>query len=54
MQAAFMAQNATRNKFANYALSRVVSMLLSPVRYIRTVNPDHTAGAFYLIARKPA
>lgn len=49
-----IAQNLTRNKYLNYALSNIASLIVFPLRWIKTVDESKTAGAFYLICQKNA
>ena len=53
MQAVFIAQGVTHNRYVNFALSKAVSAALYPLRFVRTARECETAGAFYLIARRP-
>lgn len=47
-----IAQNMTTNKYINYGLVKLATVLLFPFRWIRTADESKTAGAFYMIARK--
>lgn len=48
-----MADSLTTNKYANALLAEAARILMFPVRYLKTMRERRTAGAFYLIARKP-
>lgn len=45
-------QNLTSNKYINYGLSKIVMIILSPFKWIKTTNESSTAGAFYIVCRK--
>lgn len=47
-----IAQNLTRNKYLNYGLSMIASIILYLFRWIATADECKTAGAFYLICQK--
>lgn len=53
MLAVAMARGATGSPYVNFAFAGTVGALLYPLRRVRTAREAHTAGAFYLIARKP-
>lgn len=48
-----IAEDATRNRYINFALRNAVKWLLWPLRWIETSAQEKLAGSFYLIARKP-
>ena len=48
-----IAANLTTNRWANFLSRQVVQVLLWPFRHVQSAAPERTAGAFYLIARKP-
>jgi SAM-dependent methyltransferase len=48
-----IAQAATRNRYLNFALGKFATVCLYPFRWIKSARPNHTAGAFYLVAQKP-
>jgi len=54
MQGVYIARTLTSNKYINYGLGKIATILLYPFRWIRTVDENKTAGAFYMIARKTA
>lgn len=47
-----LAESLTGNRYMNYALGRIATLLLYPFRGIRTVNEGKGAGAFYMICQK--
>lgn len=47
-----IAQNMTTNKYINYGLFKLATVVLFPFRWIKTADESKTAGAFYMIARK--
>jgi len=47
-----IAGSMTRNKYINFALAKIATALLWPLRGIKTANQAACAGAFYLIGRK--
>jgi len=49
-----IAHGLTSNRYINFALARIAAVLLYPFRRIRTKRERNTAGAFYMICRKPA
>jgi len=49
-----IAQNLTHNKYLNYGLSKIASIILYPFRWIATTDESNTAGAFYLICQRSA
>lgn len=53
MLAVHIAKDATRSKHVNYGLALAASALFYPFSALTTRRERHTAGAFYLIARKP-
>ena len=48
-----IAQTLTHNKYANFMLKKMATLALFPFTAIRTVDESKTAGAFYMICRKP-
>lgn len=49
-----VAGHLTSNKYVNFVLGEMVRVLLYPIRWVKTNHESRTAGAFYLICRKPA
>ena len=49
-----IAKSLTTNKYMNFFLGKIVTLVLYPFRGIRTVEEDKTAGAFYIICQKIA
>lgn len=47
-----IALNLTRNKYINFALAKLMEIILYPFKYLSTANESQTAGAFYLICQK--
>ena len=54
MQGAHIAATLTNNKYVNFVLLKVATLLLFPLRWIRTADERRTAGGFYLVAQKAA
>lgn len=52
MLGAHIAGSLTANRYMNYFLRSMATVLLYPLRGIRTADESKTAGAFYLIGRK--
>lgn len=53
MLAVEIAQKLTGNRYVDFVLGRTVAFLLYPLKGLRTRDESRTAGAFYLICRKP-
>lgn len=49
-----IARNLTKNKYLNFGLAKLVTLMLFPCRWVKTADESRTAGAFYIICRKPA
>lgn len=49
-----LARNLTPNKYVNFALGKLATGVLYPLRGLRTHREAYSAGAFYLIAQKRA
>lgn len=52
MEAKFIAENMTHNKYLNRALYFLTSAMFFPFLWISTANENITAGAFYFIGQK--
>lgn len=48
-----IAYDLTSNKYVNFALAQIAAALLYPFRRVKTKQENKTAGAFYMICRKP-
>ena len=48
-----IAEELTSNRYMNFMAARIAAVLLFPFRWIRTSDENKTAGAFYLVCRKP-
>ena len=48
-----MADSLTSNKYINHALAEMARVVFFPIRYLKTLREQKTAGAFYLVGRKP-
>lgn len=49
-----IAEDATRNRYVNFALRHLAKWFLWPLRRIETAAQEKLAGSFYLIGRKSA
>jgi hypothetical protein len=49
-----IAQTLTRSRYMNGLLREMAVLALSPFSGIRTVDENRTAGAFYMVAQRPA
>jgi len=47
-----IARTITVNKYINYLLANIATVILYPFRGIKTADQSKTAGAFYMICRK--
>lgn len=47
-----IAQNLTQNKYINYGLAKIASVLLYPFKWVLTADESKTAGGFYLICQR--
>lgn len=47
-----MAEDATDNRYFNFALRNFVKLVFWPMRHVRTKAEDKLAGSFYLVGRK--
>ncbi|AMV36149.1 class I SAM-dependent methyltransferase [Planctomyces sp. SH-PL62] len=48
-----IAGSMTHNRYINFLLRKAAFVVLFPFRWIRTADESKTAGAFYMICRKP-
>ncbi len=53
MLGSHMASTLTTNKYMNRIFGIAANIVLSPFKYIRTKKEYLTAGAFYIVCRKP-
>lgn len=53
MVGSYVAGSMTGSRYVNRVLSMLTTAVLFPLCYIRTRDEEKTAGAFYVVARKP-
>lgn len=49
-----IARTLTTSRYVNYVLGKAAAFVLLPCCWIRTADESRTAGAFYMVCRKPA
>jgi hypothetical protein len=53
MQGSQVAGSITGNKYVDFAFRKATEIVLYPLRWINTQKPEQTAGANFVIGRKP-
>lgn len=53
MLAIDIAQHLTNNRYINFIARQIATLITKPLCYLSTVDETRTAGAFYMILRKP-
>lgn len=48
-----IAENLTRNRYVNHAMSMAATAVLYPFRWVRTAHEGMTAGAFFVVGQRP-